>query len=183
MEKSKNLERTSRDPNKLEIHGDICYIHLYNKDVKLTAKAMIDIEDIPKIESRKWRLIGRGYVGTHAKQTRSTQLLHHFIVGYPPEGRQVDHINRNKLDNRKVNLRLATSSQNNANVGLRKSNTSGFKGVSFCKRSHKYEARIHYQGKRYRLGYFDDSKEASIVYNNKAQEFHGEYAYKEETSC
>ncbi len=71
-----------------------------------------------------------------------------------------DHINRNGLDNRRCNLRLATASQNGCNTGKRKDNTSGYKGV--CWDHKKWRAYIRVNGKRIHLGLFDDIKDAAL---------------------
>ncbi len=91
-----------------------------------------------------------------------------------PHGVEVDHINRNPLDNRKENLRLCTPSQNIGNQKLRASNRSGFKGV----RRHrgKWQAVISKLGAVYCLGTFEDKKHAASIYDQKAIELYGEFA-------
>lgn len=87
-----------------------------------------------------------------------------------------DHINKNKHDNRKENLRVATQQQNNCNVSKRKDNTSGYKGVYFNQPLGKFIALIRVKGIRKHLGCFIDPKDAAIAYDNAAKEFHGEFA-------
>ena len=98
-------------------------------------------------------------------------LLHH---GYLPK--YVDHINGNKQDNRSENLREATRCQNMMNVGKTALNTSGFKGVSFHKRSNKWIAQIKQNKKHFYLGSFETAEEAHESYKRKAIELHGDYA-------
>ena len=86
----------------------------------------------------------------------------------------VDHINHNGLDNRRPNLRLATRSQNAANLGPYANNTSGYKGVDFNRG--KWRARIREGGVRYFLGYFETAEDAARAYDTKAHELFGEFA-------
>lgn len=87
----------------------------------------------------------------------------------------IDHINRNPSDNRFCNLRKATNQQNTVNSRLRKSNTSGFKGVSFFRRDNNWKAAGMLNGKMKHIGYFDTPEEASIAYQNFTEKQHGEY--------
>jgi hypothetical protein len=85
----------------------------------------------------------------------------------------VDHINRNGLDNRRCNLRLATATLNSRNKPLQKNNTSGYRGVR--KRFGKYYAEASVDGKKIHLGIFATPEEASSVYLAKYHELYGEY--------
>lgn len=107
---------------------------------------------------------------------RVAWLLHH---GSWPT-RQLDHINENKADNRLVNLRLATNTQNTCNRGKNINNTSGFKGVSWHKRVGRWQAQIGVgrdTGRRtICLGYFNTPEEAYAAYCVAAAKYHGEFA-------
>ena len=85
-----------------------------------------------------------------------------YVHGEWPEG-EIDHINRNKHDNRIENLRLVTSAENKWNVG-------GAVGVSFYKRTGKWTAQMRTNGKWKRLGYFDSREAAEAVYRFYAEE-------------
>lgn len=87
---------------------------------------------------------------------------------------QSDHINQDKLDNRRYNLRPATFSQNGCNQGVQKNNTSGYKGVFW--NQGKWMTQIKVDGKVIYLGYYDDPKEAARAYNKAALKYHGEFA-------
>ena len=97
------------------------------------------------------------------------------ILGHPiPPGLQVDHINRNRLDCRRDNLRLATRSQNQANKGRGVNNSSGFKGVS--RNRNRYEARIRHAGKRMNLGRFQEAATAALYYDAASRLLNGDFA-------
>jgi len=87
---------------------------------------------------------------------------------------EIDHINGDKLDNRRENLRSATRSQNMMNSGKPKNNTSGHKGVSWHR--NKWEARIIINGKKKHLGCFEDKEEAAKAYKEAAEKYFGEFA-------
>lgn len=87
---------------------------------------------------------------------------------------EIDHIDKDPLNNKFNNLRLATRSQNCCNTGISKNNTSGHKGVS--KAGNKWCAYINLNKKRYRLGHFDTIEEANKVVKQKRAELHGSFA-------
>lgn len=91
-------------------------------------------------------------------------------------GELVDHYNGDTLDNRRDNLRIATSSQNKANMNKPKTNTSGYKGVSWHKPLNKWRVQIKVMGVSMHIGYFNDVRDAANAYNDKAYELFGEYA-------
>jgi hypothetical protein len=88
----------------------------------------------------------------------------------------IDHINGDTLDNRRINLREATASQNSCNSKRPKNNTSGFKGVSFAEDRGKYRAQISLHRKTYMLGGFDTPEEAYAVYCAAASKIQGAFA-------
>ena len=131
---------------------------------------------------RKSKIAGhitkRGYITieTNHNQFRAHRLAWYITYGYLPK--ELDHINRNKSDNRICNLRECSSSENGAN---RESYRVGkYKGVCFCKRHKKYLSQIGYNNKLYFLGYFDTPELAALAYNAKALELYGEFAYLNE---
>jgi hypothetical protein len=79
------------------------------------------------------------------------------------KGKEIDHINRNKLDNRRSNLRHVTRSQNIINAPLRTNNTSGHKNIYWNKRKNGWAININRNYKKYSKGYFKDIKEAIKV--------------------
>lgn len=148
------------------------------KEIKLNKGfvTVVDDEDFEWLSKFKW-CVNHGY----AKRTVRNGLkfvtvrMHREILQASNE-MQVDHINGNKLDNRRCNLRLATSSQNQQNRRVGKDNTSGFKGVSWHKKSKKWCAQITVNRKVKHIGIFDDSIEAAKAYDKAAKELHGVFA-------
>ena len=142
--------------------------------------AIIDDDDFERVSQYKWCSHERR--GTPAAKRRrkdgKNETLHRFILGLEHgDGEIVDHINGNGLDNRKENLRLCTNQQNLRNVGVRKNNTSGFKGVSWSKGRGNWQVNISTGLKVKSLGRFKDKLDAVRAYNDAAIKYHGEYAY------
>ena len=98
-----------------------------------------------------------------------------YVYGSFPNG-VIDHINCDKQDNRIANLRDTTFRMNIINCGIRKNNTTGYKGVHFSKKLQRWTAQIDDGKRQVHLGCFDSPEEASLAYQNKAREIHGQYA-------
>jgi hypothetical protein len=107
---------------------------------------------------------------------RTIVSMHHLVSGRPESGYVSDHINGDRLDNRRENLRFCTLSQNSMNRGHRKNNKSGYKGVSYYKNNGKWRAYIRIKGKTKHLGYFTSIESAALAYNLGAATFFGEYS-------
>jgi hypothetical protein len=103
----------------------------------------------------------------------------HRIVNNTPEGMYTDHINMDKLDNRKSNLRTCNKSQNSMNRKKQRAtrHTSKYKGVCWCKTKQKWKARIKFKSREYSLGYHTNEESAAEAYNERAKELFGEFAY------
>jgi len=95
---------------------------------------------------------------------------------FPPKGGEIDHINRDRADNRWANLRLATRSQNNMNAGLRSDNKSGHKGVSKRRDTGKWHARITVKRRILLLGNFHSFEDAVAARRAAERQFFGEFA-------
>lgn len=121
---------------------------------------------------------GSGYrdIGIDCVLYRSHRLAFLYMLGRWPEG-DVDHINRDRADNRWCNLREATRSQNSANVaiGLHR-NTSGLVGVVWDKARQKWRAQIRISGRKTNLGRFDAKEDAVRAYNAAALRAFGPFA-------
>jgi hypothetical protein len=119
-----------------------------------------------------------GYARRTTPDRHGRQLLMHEVVArrIGLRGPQVDHRNGDKLDNRRRNLRAATTSQNKANEGIRRNNTSGFKGVYWSAWADKWMAKIKVNYKDIYLGYYRRKVDAARAYNQAARRHLGEYA-------
>lgn len=94
-----------------------------------------------------------------------------------PEGMEIDHINRNRSDNRECNLRLVTRAENIANKACNKNSSSGWKGVGWHKASKKWRARITYKGNKIDIGSVETLYTAISMYNIYALSLHDPHIY------
>jgi hypothetical protein len=129
-----------------------------------------------------------GYYACHyhsewenGKKHRISTLMHRVIlermVGRKLEPREhCDHINENKLDNRRSNLRVATHGQNQQNRRTQFNNTSGVKGVSWNKRKNHWHAEIQVNNKKIFIGCFKDLSKATVAVAEARKKYHGEFA-------
>lgn len=119
----------------------------------------------------------KGYIriSVFNKRYKAHRLAFLYMTGRWPKD-QVDHINHIKDDNRWVNLRECSQTQNKGNTPLRKNNKSGFKGVCWHKNGGKWQAAIRVNNKRFFLGLFDNKKDAAIAYNSAAVKEFGKFA-------
>jgi hypothetical protein len=139
---------------------------------------LIDNEDYEKLKRYKYYLHKKGYVYRFDYENkRKVIYLHREIMGFP-EGKVIDHINRNKLDNRKRNLRIATNKQNLHNSEKSKAkSTSKYKGVCWIKKAKAWQATITIDGKQHKIGYFHDENVAAVAYNHYAKMYRKEFAF------
>jgi hypothetical protein len=141
--------------------------------------AKIDDEDFPIVSKYKWYLSTCGYAITNYWKGRKNHfhlMLHHLVFG-KKKGLTIDHINRDKLDNRKENLRVATFSLNRINNSARADSKSGIKGVCWKKREKKWVAQININGKRKWLGNFINKEDAANTYDKVAKQIYKNFAY------
>lgn len=128
-------------------------------------------------------LSGNGYkqIRVNAKRYYNHRLVFLYLYGEIPE--QIDHINRNKLDNRLVNLRNCNTSENCMNKSMQVNNTTGFRGISLHKSNKHYIAHVQENSKilqkyfsTYKYGTLDKALEAAIVWTReKREELHKEF--------
>ena len=139
--------------------------------------ALVDDEDYERVNQYKWHYcqgyaVRKPHIGY---KKRIGQLMHRFI-NKTKDGFHTDHINGNGLDNRKINLRTCTASQNAMNSKIPKNNTSGFKGVYWRKDIEKWRAKIVINRETIHLGHYESRIKAARAYNEAALEYHGEHA-------
>ena len=156
------------------------------KEIQLTKGkvALVDDEDYEYLNQWKWCLrgtkLGKPYalriIRKSKKNNISLTIYMHRHLMKPKKGYVIDHIDGNSLNNQKNNLRICTQSQNLSNQKIGKSNTSGYKGVSYNKGHGKYHSRIKFNKKSIHLGCFVNLKDAARAYNAAAIKYHGEFA-------
>lgn len=134
----------------------------------------IDIEDLPKIIEYKWYPTGKG-VSNRACINRKGQYIHRYIMN-EPKGFEVDHIDMDRMNNCRNNLRICTHRENQCNQSLQSNNTSGVTGVRFYKARNKYVARIKFHGIDIHLGYYETKIEAIQARDTGAKILFGEFA-------
>lgn len=154
------------------------------KELPLTGGkvALVDDADFEFLNQWSWQANAKGYavravhLGKIDGKHRKTSLkMHRLLAAAPPEF-QVDHINGDKLDNRKSNLRLCTNSQNKQNGASYRNSTSKYRGVSWSTRMQKWAAQIQINKKKIMIGYYADEQDAARAYNAKATCLFGEFA-------
>lgn len=146
--------------------------------------SLLDDEDYEWAKEYTWVLDARprcGYVlrrttvGSRRSGRKNKIYFLHKLINKTPDGFHTDHINRNKLDNRKENLRTVTARENAHNLGVGKKNKSGYKGVSFYGAYNKWRAGISHKGAKYFIGYYDTAIEAAKAYDTAAIELNDGY--------
>lgn len=153
------------------IEGDIVKIPL-----GVAAKdgyALVDLE-FAWLERYSWTKNNYGYAVTRINKKWAG--MHRLVVGIDNcIGRDVDHKNMNKLDNKSINLRISTRSENMSNTTKKVTNSSGYKGVE--KINKRWRARITKNYRVYHGGYYATPQAAAIAYNALALKHHGRFAF------
>lgn len=182
MAKCQKARNQHSDKRPIRIEGDVAYVPLTKG-----YEAVIDAADVPLVEDASWcakiarngdgsiRTVyaEKGFAGIGGRIIMT--LMHRMLIG-APKSSMVDHVNGNGLDNRRLNLRLATSSENAHNRRINRNNTSGLKGVCFDKSAGKWRAMIRLDGKLRHLGFFMDIEEAHAAYVSASLRLHGPFS-------
>lgn len=179
-----NLFALTKDP----VHG-------YKGSSELTVGRLRELIDYnPDTGSMVWKIStsNRNPVGSEAGTLQSAgyrnvtidgqRYLAHRLAWFHVYGvwpKEIDHINRDRTDNRLANLREASRSQNNVNITRRSDNKSGVTGVTWHNGSQKWRAVCHVNGKQVQIGMFDSIEEAATAYAEVAERLHGEFARKQ----
>jgi len=134
--------------------------------------ALVDDEDYEFLMKFKWSFHGHYAVREEMKK----RIYMHRLVAKTPDGMDTDHINRDRLDNRKKNLRICTRSQNNCNkIRSFPNKTSKYRGVSYDAERKKWKMQMGFAGKKI-IKRFKTEIDAALFYNEKAKEHHGDFA-------
>ena len=138
---------------------------------QIVAYAQVDAEDVDRISAHRWSMHNRGYAITGGGNTKV--LMHRMVLGLESErgsGRgsgasrpQADHINGDKLDNRRANLRVVSNQQNHQNRQTSQGKTSAYRGVYLQRSTGKWCARAKANGKTYWGGYYDAEVDAAVA--------------------
>lgn len=159
------------------------WIPLRGANGVVLAWAIVDDDLWERLSAHRWYLSPQGYAvrsGSRSNGVRGKTLrLHREVMrlsGRPVRRKHTDHINGDKLDNRRRNLRSAHPWQNHANQRRPKNNTSGFKGVSWHSIGKRWAAEITCRRKRHRLGLFKTKEAAHAAYCTAAKLLAGDFA-------
>jgi len=149
------------------------FIAIYSKGKEY--RCLVDAEDFDLVAKHKWFLHPGGYAYASpwngSRKNRKNIVMHRLIMGFPTK-KDVDHKNRNKLDNRRANLRLATRSQNVINKPV-----SGVRSKTLKDGRKRWSARVKINQKEHHLGVFDTKEEAQRARGQKEWEHFGEFAH------
>lgn len=170
-----NPAQSRRDPNIIEICNDECRIHLHDRYGFTKQIAVIDAGDYQKIADYKWTLNNYGYAAARIEKQRV--LLHRMVMPPCPAGYEIDHIDRDRLNNKKSNLRVVSRGQNTMNRPGDVGCTSQYKGVCWSHKKQKYVAQIAKEGKHYFIGHYDSEIMAAKAYNKVANKLFGKYGW------
>lgn len=151
--RGKILEETMYTKNNIIIKEDHAEIELKDRNFNIVGYALIDIEDVEKCKTVKWALRRSKHTSyAYGLVNKKLEGLHRYILNYKGS-LQIDHINRNGLDNRKNNLRIVTKDDNQINTDAN--------GV-ICQ-NNRYGAMFQINKKFYRFGYYETYEEAKQV--------------------
>ena len=167
----KIIKQTIFDKNIFIIYKTHALIEITNRKHEIIAYCIIDLEDVEKCKKYKWCL-NHGYVCN-----RKIGFLHNYILNRKPSKDNIvcDHKDKNKLNNRKYNLRIVSQSINCFNTNLYKNNISGIKGVHFHKKRKYWDSYITFNKKRINLGQYKDKNKAISVRKEAELKYYGKY--------
>lgn len=142
-------------------------VPLYNRDGAIVAFTTVDDADYAATAAHRWHRDARGYARRYEMAPDGRKivvLVHRVLLGLEPgDGLEADHINRDRLDNRRANLRVATRAENVLNRGPHRGSTSRYRGVWWEADKAKWRARGRLNGVRTSLGVFDDELAAATA--------------------
>lgn len=179
-----NIQRTNNDLNDYVVDesSGVAVFNVYNQKNVKVSEFIIDLEDLPKVKYKKWRM-SFNHVVTGLPSKGTQRDLAHVVLGVKPNGLSdfvVDHINCDPLDNRKCNLRVCSQSENVLNKSFMSTNTSGFLGISFDDCRGKWASEIRFAKKRVHFKRSDTLEEAVYMRYVAEKLLFGEFANKGE---
>lgn len=165
----KIFDRTVRDRNEIFYRDGYAEIAIYDKNSNIIAFSKISMETVDLVKNFKWRFGTKNYIISQSPKICLHRLIFKLIGIEVPKGHVIDHINRDKLDNRLENLRVVTFSENSHNSKMFSNNTTGYKGIYYNKLKNTYEACIGFRNKRYRKSGFKNILDA-VNYRKSLEE-------------
>jgi len=135
-----------------------------------------DLEDYEKIKPHCWHVGGRGRLVARNSAGGTEIKFHRLVMDFPDHPLEIDHIDRNQLNNRKENLRICSRKENGRNIGISKNNTSGVTGVHHRKDTGRYAPKIEVEGVAIRLGNYLDIDDAIRARLQAEKKYFGEFA-------
>lgn len=157
-----------RHKNEYYIVDNVAHVRLTNCDDEM----LCDAEDWERLKDHCWMIGSDGYARTNKHQSGDNLRSNKFHKNIVTDGDCVDHINRNRLDNRRCNLRAASLQLNTLNRGLNKNNTTGRKGVYHRSDNGRWKATIFVNGKEHSLGNYATKEEAVIAREKGEKIYH-----------
>lgn len=148
------------------------------KTIRLTRgkEAQVSDTDYVSISKHKWSAVFDGHNWYASKRNGSGHIRMHAFLMNPPAGEEIDHRDRNGLNNQRRNLRICSHSNNCQNRMRTYNKTSKFKGVSWKKKNNKWCAQIRVGGTVFHLGLFREPELAARAYDIAALKAFGRFA-------
>lgn len=158
----------------MKTYGDSCFVYVSGSK----SPAIVDKEDFLAVSKYKYHLDSGGYAARNGKisigeKRGDGRRLHQDILDSGDSMMEVVFLNGDRLDCRRKNIALMTTEVKGSRNRLAKNNTSGFKGVSFQKRTGKWVATICAYGKKHHLGSFEDKTDAAKSYDAASRKHFG----------
>lgn len=163
------VKRTTKDPNEIRIYDTYAEFDTYNIEGEVNGTFKINLDIVDFVKTHKMYKHKDGYACYKFKDKNNktkNMRLHRYVMRVHDKNDNetvVDHIDRDKSNNLRSNLRLVEYLDNIVNTGILCTNTSGHKGISWDKRSGKWEAYIHQHNKKISLGIYTDFDKAVEV--------------------
>ena len=164
------LGKTRFSTNEVVTVGDHAEVIMTDMKGNEKARAIIDNADVEAIKQHKWSLDSKGYA--RGRVNGEEVRMHRFLLGLGKSDREVDHRDRNRLNNRRCNLRTCEHYVNMANIPI--DNQCGVRGIRKYKERNQnpYKVEFRRQGKSFYVGYFPTLKEAKKAKEEAERRIH-----------